>query len=247
MNRIQAWEQRGLVSPSDMNAFLPPKGCPLKWKLRKEGRGGIPVDRGRAMLGSNLHSMIQSYFQHVSDKPSAAEVKRVAENVYVEEFNKRELSSLKKRAERCWKNFVEFELDRRKRWKVYKPTLVEEKLSGEGFIGIVDFHSDHQATTIDWKSGDLDQLGDSELRQGKVYEILLENNEYQTGTVLFMALYAGRVLEMPLVTDGWIEGQRDKMVDMVGERQFTKNPGWLCDNWCPYLLHCSFSGVCLWI
>ncbi|MBA7705625.1 hypothetical protein ES703_114457 [subsurface metagenome] len=244
---IEEWEERGLVSPSDMNSFLPPIGCPLKWKLKKEGRGGIPVDRGRAMLGSNIHHMIKTYFQHISDKPSEAEIKRIAENVYEEGFNKGQLSGLKKRAERCWKNFVAFELNRRKTWKVYKPDVIEEKLSGAGFIGIIDFHSNRQATTIDWKSGNLNQLGDEQLRQGKVYKILLENNGHKTGRVLFSALYTGRILEMPLVTDGWVERERNKMVTMVRKRQLTKSPGRLCDKWCPYLLECEMSGVCLWV
>ena len=246
MSELKKWLGRGLVSPSDMNAFLPDNGCPLRWRFRKVGKTGIAVDRLGLLLGSNIHLMIKLYFQRISDRPTSAEVKRVAESVYRDSFNSRELSSLKKKAELCWSNIVSFELGRLRTWKVYKPTLVEEKMSDEKYVGIIDFHSDPHATTIDWKSGKLNQLGDNELRQGKVYKILLGGNEHQTGRVLFVALYTGRVLEMPMVTTGWIDSEREKMLGMVRQRQFPKNAGPLC-GWCPHILDCEFSGVCLWL
>ena len=122
----------------------------------------------------------------------------------------------------------------------------EAKLSNENYVGIIDFHSDPQTTTIDWKSGKLNQLRDNELRQGKVYENLLGSNEHQTGRILFVALYTGRVLEMPLVTTGWIDGEKEKMLEIVKQNRFPKNVGPLC-GWCPYILDCEFSEVCLWL
>lgn len=246
MSELKKWLDRGLVSPSDLNDFLPDGGCPLRWRSKKEGRVGIEVDRGGLLLGSNIHLMIKLYFQRVSDKPTAAEVKSIAESVYEEGFNKRELGSMKKKVEICWDNFVSFELDRLKTWKVYKPTLVEEKMSDEQYVGIIDFHSDPHMTTIDWKSGNLNQLWDNELRQGNVYKNLLKSNEHRTGRVLFVALYTGRVLEMPMVTTGWIDTERDKMLRMVRQGRFPKSVGPLC-GWCPYVLDCEFSGVCLWL
>lgn len=246
MSAIMKWLDRGLVSPSDMNSFLPDNGCPLRWKWRKERRAGIAVDKLGMHLGSNIHKMIKIYFQRIGDKPTEAEVKNVAESVYQDVFNRRDLGSVKKKAERCWENFVSFELNRLKSWDVYKPSLVEEKLYNEKHVGIIDFHSDPQSTTIDWKSGNLNQLGDTELRQGKVYENLLVSNEHQTETILFVALYTGRELEMPMVTAGWIDGERDKMLGMVRQHQFPKSVGPLC-GWCPYVLDCEFSGLCLWL
>ena len=246
MSEFKKWLRRGLVSPSDMNSFLPNSGCPLKWSYRKENRPGIMMDKLAMFLGSNIHNMIKKYFECVSDKPSEAEVKSIAKSVYEEDFNKRMLGSVKKKAEICWRNFVTFELDRLKTWKIYKPTLVEEKLSGEGFIGIVDFHSDHLMITIDWKTGNLNQLWNNELRQGKVYKTLLRSNRHRVKTVLFVALYTGRVLEMPMVTADWIDGERSKMVKMVEEGRFPKHVGPLC-GWCPYVLDCEFSEVCLWL
>jgi len=245
MSELKKWLDRGLVSPSDMNSFLPDSGCPLRWRYRKEKRPGIAVDGLALLLGSNIHNMIKQYFERISDKPTAAEVKSIAKSVYEEGFNKRELGSVKKKAEICWGNFVSFELDRLKTWRVYKPTLVEKKLTDEQYVGIVDFHSDPYMTTIDWKSGNLNQLWDNELRQGKVYKILLRSNKHRTKRVLFVALYTGRVLEMPMVTADWIDGERTKMLEMVEQRMFPKHVGPLCD-WCPYILDCEFMGVCLW-
>ena len=91
---MQKWLSRGLVSPSDMNAFLPESGCPLRWKYRKEDRPGIAVDRLGLLLGSNIHLMIKNYFQRISDKPSPAEVKSVAASVYQEGLNRRDLDSV---------------------------------------------------------------------------------------------------------------------------------------------------------
>jgi len=231
------------LSPSDLNQFF---SCPLQWKFRREGRVGIAVDDRTMLLGSNIHHMITMYFQRISDRPTAAEVKRIAENVWEEGFDEQNLRTLKRRGERCWQNFVRFELERLRSWRTYKPTLVEAKLSNDVYVGIVDFHSDPQRTTVDWKTGGLDQIGKEEMRQGKIYKILLEDNGYQTDRVLFVALQTGRVLEMPMVTRGWLDRESERMVGMVRRGQFPRNPGPRC-GYCPYILDCEFLGVCLWV
>jgi len=244
---VEEWLERGLVSPSDMNAFLPESGCPMKWKFGKEGRPGMQTDKGAMMLGSNIHDMIAMYFGRISDRPTEAAIRSVADGVWDEAFNERELRELKKRGERCWKNFVNFELDRRKTWKVYKPTLTEARLKDDKYVGIVDFHSDPQKTCIDWKTGKLDYLRDSELRQGKVYQTMLGNHGHTAERCLFVALYTGRVLEMPVVTDGWLERERARMLGMVEKGEFPRAESGLCHGWCPWQLDCQLAGVCLWV
>jgi len=114
-------------------------------------------------------------------------------------------------------------------------------------VGIVDFHSDPQKTSIDWKTGKLDYLRDSELRQGKVYQIMLGNHGHTSERCLFVALYTGRVLEMPMVTDEWVDRERQRMLGMVSAGHFPRIKSGLCDGWCPYAIDCQMAGVCLWM
>jgi len=240
---LKKYLQRGKMSPTDMGSI---KHCPLQWQFGREGRVGIEVDFRRRLLGSNLHNMIKIYFQRISDKPTRAEIKRIAENIWEEKFNSRDLNSLRKRGEQCWANFVSFELNRLKTWKVYKPTLIEAKQENDNYVCIADFHSDSEKTTIDWKTGRLDQLGDAELYQGKINLVVLSDLGYQTRKFLFVALYTGRVLEMPMVTESWLEQERQRMMKMIRSGNLQKHPSPLC-GWCSYILDCQFGGVCLWM
>ncbi len=240
---LKKYLKRGKMSPSDMGSIA---HCPLQWQFRKEGRVGIEVDFRRRLLGSNIHNMIKTYFQRISNKPSKFEIERVAENVWEEKFNSRDLNSLRKRGERCWANFVSFELDRLKKWKVYKPTIVEAKKENDKYVCIADLHSDSQKTTIDWKTGRLDRLNDPELYQAKINLVVLNDLGYKTEKFLFVALYTGRVLEMPMVTEDWLEQERQKMMKMIKTGDLPKNQSVLC-GWCAYILDCEFGGTCLWV
>ena len=69
---------------------------------------------------------------------------------------------------------------------------------------------------------------------------------YKTEKFLFVALYTGRVLEMPMVTEDWLEQERQKMMKMIKTGDLPKNQSVLC-GWCAYILDCEFGGTCLWV
>lgn len=232
----------GKTSPSSLNRW---ENCALNWLCYKQKRPGIEIDTTARDLGGNVHDMIDTYFGMISETPTEKEIRTIAQSVFDEGF-KNSLSHVKKAAVRCWKNFVEFEIDRLKTWPVYAPTLTEARLENERFLGIVDFYSEECRIGIDWKTGNLNQLWDDQLRQGKIYEMLLTDNSHPIDHFYFVSLKAGRTLELPYVTTGWVDQQYQRMQRMIKRGQFPKKKGPLC-KWCSYILDCEFSDVCLWM
>jgi len=231
-----------LVSPSEMNDFF---HCSYSWLLRHRGVVGIPVEEKDMLFGKCVHNIIMLYFQRVPEKPSVKEIEPTFRQVFEEGWVEYGLKDLKQRAERVIKNFVFFEIRRLNTWKQYKPTLCEEKLHDNHFVTIPDFYSAPDKTVINWKTGSLDQITDSLLRQGKIEEIVLRNNGYEVKKYLFVGLVHGRVLELPRVTDGWIYAQKAKMDDIIRNKRFTKNERQYCGNCC-YIYECQFDNICLW-
>lgn len=242
------WEERKILkirktSPSILNRW---DTCPFQWKCNWEKRPGIEIDPTPRDLGNNVHSMIDVYHKMISPKPKASEIKAVANTVFESKFNP-SLSHVKKDVKRCIQNFIAFEIMRLKTWKVYKPTFTEKRLENDRYLCIVDFHSDDQGVSIDWKTGKLDRLWNSHLRQGKINQIVLGDNGHNSKRFLFVGLKTGHILEMPLVATNWVDQQREKMLRMIERGEFPKKKGPLCDKFCPYVLDCEFAEVCLWM
>ena len=233
----------GKTSPTSLNRW---ENCPFQWKCKWQRREGIEIDKTPMHLGSCIHKMIDIYFKMISPKPKVSEIKAVANTVFESKFDPA-LSHVKEDAKRCMQNFVSFEIKRLKTWKVYKPTFTEKRLENDRYLCITDFHSDEQGVTIDWKTGKMSRLWDSQLRQGKINQIVLGDNNYNSKRFLFVGLKTGHVLEMPLVTTNWVDKQRERMLRMISRGEFPKKKGPLCDNWCPYVLDCEFAEVCLWM
>jgi len=233
----------GKTSPTSLNRW---ENCPFQWKCRWEKREGITLDETPMKLGSSVHKMIDIYFKMISPKPKVSEIKAVANTVFESKFDP-SLSHVKEDAKRCIRNFIDFEIKRLKTWKVYKPTFTEKRIENDRYLCIVDFHSDEQAITIDWKTGKMSRLWDSQLRQGKINQIVLGDNGYNSKRFLFVGLKTGHILEMPLVATNWVDQQRERMLRMISRGEFPKKKGPLCDNWCPYVLDCEFAEVCLWM
>lgn len=229
------------ISPTDMNLFYT---CPRAWKYHTDGKPGIYVDETLTLLGKAIHQAIEEFYTRIGERVTARAIEKTAEDLWREKFEELP-GDIKRRANRCWRNFVAFEKWRLKNWEVYPPTFVEKRLENDEFVGVVDFYSRPEETVIDWKTGGLTQLGDEELRQGKIYQILLEDNGFKVREVLFVLLLTGRVLEMPLVTRGWIEKEREGMLRMIKEGRFPRRVTGYCKN-CPYRLDCEFSDMRLW-
>jgi len=234
------------ISPSDLNLF---EACPRAWYFEKIGLKGIAVDERAAMFGKEVHNCIVLYFLKAPDKPSPVDIKENAKKAF-EEGAGQMMKSMKAKTKRVLKNFIDFEIRRRRTWRSYKPTFVEKKLEAKifpdlpKFKGIVDFYGQPDATIIDWKTGGATWAEDNS-RQGKIYEILLKANGYPVKRVIFFSLDTGQCAVVPKVSGGWIYKLARRMVDMAKSDRFPPRKSGLCE-YCPYILDCQLINVPMW-
>jgi len=227
-----------VLSPSSLNTFFK---CPRRWLYEHQGKSGVVVDEGAILFGKVVHSTIEEYFRKVPETPTIDEIEKIAQEVF--ERNGR-LVEDKKRFNKICRNFIEFEINRVRSWKRYKPLLVEEKLKGGGFVGVIDFYGEE--TVIDWKTGNHSLSADSDiLRQGKIYEMILRENQRPVKRIIFYSLENKTIVPFPQVSDGWIYREVERMKDMVEKDQFPANWSRMC-RYCPFQLDCSFEGECYW-
>lgn len=229
-----------LISPSRMNLFF---SCPRRWQYEQQERRGIVTDDRALLFGKTVHNAIEEYFRKVPVHPGADEIEGTAKKIF-EECGRHMTREYKQRLERIRNNFTSFEKKRMRTWKHYKPTLVEEKLKSTQFVGMLDFYCKEEGVAIDWKTGS-SMMSPNHLRQGKIYEVLLKENDYPVKRIIFFSLESGMALPVPRVTDGWIQREADRMQSMIERGRFFTNRGPLC-GWCPYILDCDFEKTCFW-
>lgn len=225
-----------------MNQFFQ---CPFKWKLlHLDHVQAIKVKNEKAELGTNIHEIIAKYYHLISSHPTANKAEKLAWQCFNTYFEPR-LESLKKQAVELMENFIHFERSRLNNY--IRPLFVEKKLECPGFKGIVDYFDGKHI--IDWKTGAMMQIEEDNMRQGKIYEILLKHNGYikegQKVQTSFVTLKNGRVLTLPFVTETWLMEQRRKMSFIIKSGRFTKIRSPLC-NWCECQIRCEFEGEKLW-
>jgi len=232
-------------SPSEMNEFYT---CPKQWELHKKGVVGLPVDRDHADLGKCTHRAIAEYFKIIGDRPSTENIKNIFTTCFEQEMEKYSLNHLRKRSEQIRDNFISYEIERRRTWSEYRPTLVEEKLEDDSYVAIVDFYSKSHKTLIDWKTGNKRDLTNEDLRQGKIGEILLKKHNHPVEKIFFVALYPNRSFEVPKIGDGFVENERQKMIESIKIKHFPKRGAErnLCP-WCDVVLDCQLERECLWL
>jgi len=199
------------------------------------------VENDRATLGRNIHSIIAEYYANISQKPTAKQVETMAMACFDSGFEQ-SLKSYKKEAEEMIRNFIKFEQSRLASY--IKPILVEKKLENDNFTGIVDYFDG--TNIIDWKTGAVMEIDDDMRRQGKIYDVLLKSNGYNSShRIYFITLSNGRSLELPLTTEAWLMEQVKRMYSMVENQRFPKCRSGLC-NYCEVMLECQMEGVTLW-
>ena len=226
-------------SPSSTNQFFQ---CPFQWKL-------LHIDKvqpqtrpnPKARLGKNIHNIIKEYYQNIVKKPTAKQVENIAMCCFNSMFDET-LKRYRPKAEIMMGNFINFEKARIPRY--IKPIIVEKYLENDLFCGVIDYFDGK--IIIDWKTGNLMRLGNDERRQGKIYNVLLNDNGYEGEfKVYFVTLANGRRLELPVTTRTWLNQEIQKMTRMIKANRFPKNRSPLC-NWCDAQISCEFDGVCLW-
>jgi hypothetical protein len=152
------------------------------------------------------------------------------------------LRKLHTNAEEMMENFVKFEKSRIGNYK--KPVFIEKMLEDDIFRGKIDFFDG--TTIVDWKTGSIMDIDDDMKRQGKIYDVLLNNNGY-TGKfrILFVTSKNGRTLELPMVTTEWLMSHASRMQSIVSSGNYPKCRTPLCD-WCEAQLRCECSDYSLW-
>lgn len=234
-----------IVSPSALNQFFT---CPAQYKYQRiEHRPTIYTDRQKADVGVDIHSAIQYYFSKVQAKPRKIEltdgIKRAWAEVIGDKYRSERV--LNHRVTQSMKNFTNFEIHRRKNWKVYLPTYTEKHLQNEEFRGIVDWYNEEMGVIIDWKTGNMNELTMKDHRQGEIYKNLLNSINKPVNNIYFVNLSSGRILEMPKVQNDWIQNETHRLKSAIASDEFPKQPSRLC-GYCPYVITCEFEGESLW-
>ena len=231
------------ISPSSMGQF---EKCPFQWKCKRiDKREEVATDPTARNKGNNVHGMIDTYFKECPDKPTPKEIEELVWKIFERDFN-RSLQHVKKDIEKCMRNFIQFEQNRLVRWKTYKPTFTERTLKNDRYLCIVDFHNDEEGITIDWKTGKMASLYDSNYIQAKINQIVLKDNGFNSKQFLFVNLTTGRTFEVPQVSDAWVDMKRDRMIRSIKKGDYPKKRSPLC-KWCGFPLDCELHGVCLWL
>jgi len=236
-------EKKRKFSPSSINEFY---ACPKQWRLhRREGIAKLPVETIPMEFGAVGHVAIKEYFETVREKPTADQIQKLFTAIFDENLERSGLPVSKERVDKIRDNFIHFEQERLKGWKVYKPTLVETVLETDIFTTIVDFYSESEQTLIDWKFGNKNDVTDDDLRQGKIMEIVLRTHGHKVSRILFVALFPNRRFEIPQLGDGFVENEVRKMEDDIKTNYFPKVERY-CSN-CDVLLDCQLEECCLWL
>jgi hypothetical protein len=223
---------------SSINSFFK---CPYKWKLTYlQKTKGIYIVNEKRDLGENIHFIIAKYYEE-SGNPSEKYIEPIA----IDCFNRYFDSKLKKYqalAEEMMRNFIKFEKERVKTCGA--PVFVEKMLEDNCFRGKIDMFDG--VNIIDWKTGSVMNIDDDLMRQGKVYDKLLNSNGYNSKfNILFVTLKNGRVLQLPMVTVTWLLSQVEQMNAVICSGNYPKCRSPLCD-WCEVVLECQFDDVNLW-
>jgi len=241
---VDKWLARDEISPSDIIKLT--EDCSREFFFRRQKTDGIDVDDRPRLLGRHLHDMIAKYFLRVPDRPSKATIASIGKTVYETYFDEKRFASIKRRAERCWKNFVKFEQGRLKTWKSYRPTIVEGRIKAAGYSTIVDFYSEKDEKGLDWKSGAMMGIDTAELIQGKTYTVVLNAIGSRCKDFSFVSLMTGREFPLPRVTKGWLDQKRARARSIVRLGEFPPKPSGRCKH-CTYILACQLWKRCLWI
>jgi hypothetical protein len=220
-------------TPSSINSFFK---CPYKWKLTYLHKTkGIFVVNDKRDLGDNIHFIISKYYEE-SGFPDEKYIEPLVKDTFNRYFDTK-LKKYQSDAEEMMNNFIKFEKERIK--TAGKPIFIEKMLEDEVFRGKIDMFDG--INIIDWKTGSNMEIDDDLKRQGKVYEILLNSNNYKGNfNILFIALKNGRTLKLPVVTSTWLYNQTNQMNSIVSSEMYPKCYSPLCD-WCEVQLECEFE------
>lgn len=225
------------ISPSALNEW---HFCNAKWNYHRLNVPELPTDDTAALFGTAVHRAISHYYDKISDYPRPIEIQDMIKQSFADHVDS--FRYLKQKYESCLTNFINFEIGRLKTFRKFKPTFTERTLRVGIFKGIVDAYWQEDETVLDWKTGWVDSMNPNLQRQGAIYRNILNEAGFPCKRAFFIALTNGRIVELPNVTQAWVEEQVNSL---LGATTIRKNVGPHC-NYCPYNLRCQFSEETLW-
>lgn len=220
------------VYPTSLTSF---KKCSQQWSYSQQpDLPVLPMEQDVLLFGSAVHQAIEAYYAKIDENPRPVQIDTLAKQMFAD-FVGSQFRYLKQRYENCVTNFIRFETERLKKFKVYKPTLVERKLQDGILGGKMDAYFQTDQTVLDWKTGS-PSMGEELTIQGAFYRKVLNDLNMPCTRVLFVDLNHGKVLEAPAVTDAWLQAQVDYML----QGEVKPSPGPWC-NYCGFVIRCEFS------
>jgi len=236
-----------MFSPSQINSF---ENCPYQWRSDRMHLPKIVTDLKFANAGNVIHESIAEYFRVINPEPNKGTIAGTIQTIMERNWKASGLKGLDSRKDKAIQNFVKFEVKRLGKWKQYRPTFVEQRMkariNGISYHTIVDAYWEEDATIIDWKSGNVNNIGVSERIQGQVMKMVVEAYEKPVRRVMFVSLKVGLDLTMPATTYGFVEEKVRSIFEHDRLSDFPKKKSSLC-SWCPYAIRCGLGDRCLWM
>lgn len=227
-----------LISPSRMNDFYT---CSMKWyydKIKIEPI--IQTDTFFLDLGTLIHELVEKYYKAIrmkmngnNGKVTPGMIQDCFHDIINNNIELREQTSMTDSIE---KGFIDLEKKRLKTLKQYIPDLVEKKIITDKYIGIIDRYYKEDGIIDDVKTGsyiDMEKLK----TQGKIYEVLLRSKGYTVNRIQASFIKLGKVVNIPIMSDDWLERKYTFMVDKIEKQAYTKKQGSHC-RYCPHKIRC---------
>lgn len=229
-----------ILSASRMNRFY---SCPANYALAEKEIIGLPKEFTARAIGKNVHTIFRVFYETLSGPITNDKIRTHALDVMEKNIDF-EVKANKRRIKTLIEGFIEFEQKRLREAKEYLPNFYEKEFENSLWRGIGDMHYD--TTLVDFKSSRNAIITPSLVRQGMIYKVSFEQEGYVVDRVVFAFISARRWLTMPLSTVGWLNNEREKMLDMIKYGRFPKKVSPFCRN-CTYELRCEFDDMCLWV
>lgn len=231
-------KERKIFSPSRLMLF---KKCPRKYLFADNDIQQPIRDKTPLWLGKSVHKGIEVYYDALSPNPSSAEIKRIAEKAFNDNFDARLSNKIRKIKNQCLDNFVKFELWRLNSGeKPFKPEVVEKDLYSKKFHCWSDWY--HGGRIIDWKTGKNPKLTeDLQIELWVQAEVLIANG-YEVESIQLCFLRFNKFINLPKPNLGWLYDQRKGAMESIKLNYFPPKVSILC-HWCPYKIRCEYDHI----
>jgi hypothetical protein len=132
--------------------------------------------------------------------------------------------------------FIKLEQQRLKTLQNYIPTLIEEKIVTDKYVGIVDRYYKKDGLIDDVKTGSYIDMENLKV-QGKIYEVLIRSKGYDVEKIQFSFVKLNKVVIIPQLSDEWLENKYKLMTSKIDNQEFVKKQGTHC-RYCQHKIRC---------